>query len=283
MDRHEKPDTVFNDFPDDKETITLLFDKQDDISESLNKLMSETLGKGIVDSGSPETCAGDDWINIYIESLSSHDRKSVRSDQAEASFRFGAGPVVKSNRVVHLPVYISSVRAFLTVHVVPVNIPLLVSRKSLKTAGAVLDFQNDQVSIFGVTIPLVITQSNHYCINFSRSLENYQSPENRVFFSSPISSHDEKCYQKVEKLHKQFAHPESKRLIDTLRKTNPDDPNLLKIAEQVSESCKTCKIYKKTPLRPSVSLPTATRFNQRVAMDLKVINGKLVLMICIIR
>ena len=89
--------------PDDNETITLLFDKQGDISESLISLMSETLGKGIVDSGSPETCSGDDWVNIYIESLSSHDRKVVVSEPAEAKFRFGAGPIVRSNRVVLLP------------------------------------------------------------------------------------------------------------------------------------------------------------------------------------
>ena len=44
----------------------------------------------------------------------------------------------------------------------------------------------------------------------------------------------------------------------------------------VSCNCTTCKLYKKTPLRPMVGLPMATEFQETVAMDLKFYNGKIV-------
>ena len=43
---------------------------------------------------------------------------------------------------------------------------------------------------------------------------------------------------------------------------------------EIYRSCNTCKLYGKTPARPLVSMPMATRFNEKVAMDLKSWKGK---------
>ena len=37
----------------------------------------------------------------------------------------------------------------------------------------------------------------------------------------------------------------------------------------IYRSCNTCKLYGKTPARPVISMPMATRFTEKVAMDLK--------------
>ena len=60
-----------------------------------------------------------------------------------------------SNIIVHIPVYIGSSSASLAVYVVSCNIPLLLSRISLKTAHATLVFQNDMLFIFNDAVPLI--------------------------------------------------------------------------------------------------------------------------------
>ena len=68
-----------------------------------------------------------------------------------------------SNRIVHIPVYIGSSSDSLAVYVVSCNIPLLLSRISLKTAHATLDFQNDMLFIFNEAVPLITSGLGHYC------------------------------------------------------------------------------------------------------------------------
>jgi hypothetical protein len=37
----------------------------------------------------------------------------------------------------------------------------------------------------------------------------------------------------------------------------------------IHDECEICKVHKKTPSRPVVAMPMATKMNQRVSMDLK--------------
>merc|ERR1712176_1432931 len=71
------------------------------------------------------------------------------------------------------------------------------------------------------------------------------------------------------KLHKQFAHPTPERL-KSLITTGKQDKELFKEINCVSKNCETCVRYKKPESRPIVCMPTATEFNDTVAMDLKV-------------
>ena len=61
-----------------------------------------------MDSGCTKSVCGDVWLNIYLESLSQKDRKSVHTENSLCKFRFGVGKVYTSNRIVHIPVYIGS-------------------------------------------------------------------------------------------------------------------------------------------------------------------------------
>ena len=67
------------------------------------------------------------------------------------------------------------------------------------------------------------------------------------------------------KLHKQFGHPSSSRLINNVLEN--------KILE-VTKVCVVCKKFQKSAPRPVVSLPVASNFNEVIAMDLKC-HGKL--------
>ena len=47
--------------------------------------------------------------------------------------------------------------------------------------------------------------------------------------------------------------------------------------DSINNTCQTCKLYTKTPARPVVSMPLASSFNEKVAMDLKSWKGKYIL------
>ena len=77
------------------------------------------------------------------------------------------------------------------------------------------------------------------------------------------------------KLHRQFGHPPAKSLVDLLKKSDLSSKRkLLKMIEVVTNECSTCRKFKKPSPRPIVSMPLSSKFNECVAMDLKVWGNK---------
>ena len=75
----------------------------------------------------------------------------------------------------------------------------------------------------------------------------------------------------AEKLHRQFCHPSSEKLIRLIRNTSiKNKKKLEKEIRSTTENCITCLKFKKRIPRPVVCFPMATTFNEAVAMDLKV-------------
>ena len=239
----------------------------------MNKLLGETIGFAIIDSGCTKTVCGDQWLNLYLESLSREDRKSVISKPSTNNFRFGVGKIFPSNRAVLIPVHIGSVSATLETNVVSCNIPLLISRVSLKKANSSLDFMNDSLEIFDQKVPLHLSESGHYCINLSRPLDQPFSPlTQNILFTTPFNHKEdpEHCKRKIEKLHKQFGHPRADKLKKLLTQAGSTEKEVLNMVDTITQKCETCCRFKKAPLRPSVGFPLASTFNETVAMDLKV-------------
>ena len=72
------------------------------------------------------------------------------------------------------------------------------------------------------------------------------------------------------KLHRQFCHPSSEKLIKLVR--NSRIKNKRKIEKEIrsiTDQCITCIKFRRRTPRPVVCLPMATTFNEAVAMDLK--------------
>ena len=74
----------------------------------------------------------------------------------------------------------------------------------------------------------------------------------------------------AKKLHIQFDHPTSEKLIKLLKNGGYDDKDLAKEVREVTEKCLTCIKRQKNPLRPVVCMPMASKFNECVAVDLKI-------------
>ena len=169
---------------EDVEDIILL---AEDDEEQRDKLLGTTIGSAIVDSGCTKTVCGDVWLNTYLDSLSQKDRKLVYTEKSLCNFRFGVGKVYSSSHIVYIPVHIGSSSATLATYAIPCNIPLLLSRSSMKKAHATLDFEKDHLIIFDEIVRLIITESGHYCLPLSRPIDEPYTPSTqKVLFTSPL-------------------------------------------------------------------------------------------------
>ena len=151
-----------------------------------------------------------------------------------------------------------------TTDVVEPNIPLLLSRNSMKKASMVLDFLSDSAIIFRNQINLNITVSGHYTIPI------YHAPTDRRVYAT-LLAHDGSDAKKVaDKLHRQFAHPTSDKLRKLLNDSGRKDSALHGAVEEVTNSCETCLRYRQPHPRPAVSMPMASVFNETMSADLKI-------------
>ena len=73
------------------------------------------------------------------------------------------------------------------------------------------------------------------------------------------------------------AHPSKKCLASLLKDAEVWQENYEETLAQIEEKCELCEIYAKTPSRPIVDMPMATKFNEKVAMDLKQWNNRWIL------
>ena len=74
----------------------------------------------------------------------------------------------------------------------------------------------------------------------------------------------------AKKLHIQFDHPTTEKLVKLLKTGGYSDKELVKEVRETTEKCVTCIKRQKPPLRPIVCMPIASKFNECVAIDLKV-------------
>ena len=254
----------------------VLFQNDMDNEETLPTLVHESLNAAILDCGASKTCCGESWFNCYLESLSDEEKKKVSYSSSNSKFKFGDGKPVTAITSACIPVTIGTKDVMLQTDVVTKEIPLLLSKQSMKKCGSVLDTKTDTIQMFGENINLINTTSGHYAVpitaksNLIRNLEENSSF--KYTFVSTTQHPDRKAL--ALKLHRQFAHPPSNRLIKLVNQSNlSEDSSLKDEIQKVSDSCETCLRYKKPPPRPCVGLPHATEFNQCLAMDIKFFHG----------
>ena len=137
-----------------------------EVNDKLNSLVSESSGCAILDCGCSRTVCGEFWLQNFVSNMSDFERSLIREQPSSQSFTFGDGKTVMSSKRVTIPCWMGGLRGEVTTDVVPCNIPLLLSRNSMKIAGMVLDFKNDKVNFAqsGRGIDLRVTASGHYAL-----------------------------------------------------------------------------------------------------------------------
>ena len=233
-------------------------------------LVIEALGKGVLDCGCTRTVAGEFWMSEFISTLSADDTKLVREESSNAIYRFGDGGECKSFKRVIIPIKIGSRDYLLRVEVVANEIPLLLSKGTMKSLGVTesnLDLKNDLWILDGEEVRLHCTTSGHYCVPISSFQVDSENITLTVLELEKLGKKEKRA--KAIKLHRQFGHASDEKLLKLIKESNIDDKQLNACVREVCASCEICQKYKPAPLKPAVSLPLATRFNHVVCLDLK--------------
>ena len=73
----------------------------------------------------------------------------------------------------------------------------------------------------------------------------------------------------MNKLHKQMGHHTREKFLNLLNDANAWYPEAEEDFDRIIDDCEGCLLLKRNPDRPVVSMPMASHFNEKVAMDLK--------------
>ena len=244
---------------DDDECVTLFTSKAIE-SEYAKDFLSETFNAAVLDSGCSKTVCGEEWFNSYMNSLKKEDVDKIEEKQSASQFRFGNGNAFKSIKKVTVPAKIGSKNIQIETDVIKTDIPMLLSKSSMKTANAKIDFLTDKVEMLGEQIDLKFTSSGHYVIDLHPAdLEEIKG--NIALFNLTEAT--------AKKIHTQFGHARSERLKKLVTDAGVKDEKFLKLLDDTEDSCETCKRYKKPKPRPAVALALTEEFNGVVSVDLK--------------
>ena len=250
--------------------------------DQITQLVSETLGKAVLDSGCSKTVAGQYWFEDYKNTLSEEEKSEIKYEESNSVFRFGDSKPINSLKRVLLPVYIGEHNIMLVTEIVPSDVPLLLSKDTLKSLEGDLSFKDDSFTIFGETFPVICTKSGHYAIPISKnpySNIETETPNKETVELALMTVNIPQPKEAARKLHQQFCHPSSDRLIKFLKTAGSEDENLFDAIKEYSSKCDTCKRYMRSRPRPAVCFPLAKEFNETVGIDLKIFeNNKIYFM-----
>ena len=228
----------------------------------------------VLDSACSSTVCGQSWLSCYLQSIAEKDKEKVKCCPSVKVFQFGGGEKLNSKASYHIPAVIAGQEITIITDVVESNIPLLLSLKAMKNAKVKLNLENDTVEILGKSVALNNTTSGHYCL----PLDNTNNISVEQVCAVNLKEIDSKeRYKALLKLHRQFAHPPERKLTALLKDAGVWEDHFKDDLVEIQQKCQLCKRYAQTPPRPAVSLPMATSFNQKVAMDLKKWNDKWIL------
>ena len=227
----------------------------------------ETFNSAILDSGCSTTVCGKIWYDCYVDSLTDEQCKDIKEEESSTRFRFGDGVSIQSIKKAIIPAKIGNKNVKIETDIVEAEIPLLLSKNSMKRADTKLDFVNDTVDMFGEELKLNFTSSGHYLINLC-SPDSQILHESKILFSINEASDDEKTKMAL-KLHSQFGHAKSERIIELVKDAGTGDDAFFDCIKSVEENCDICKRFKKPKARPVVGFTLAKDFNEVVSMDLK--------------
>ena len=143
--------------------------------------LGETLGSAVLDSDASSTVCGTKWYKCFLETLTDAQKKKIVKIKGVRTFKFGNGNKVNSLYKVILPCVIADIEVSIITDVVNSDIPLLLSKDTMKRAGTCLSFEDDTVMMLKKKIPLNCTLSGHYYIPITKPL-----PDKRKFKHIPF-------------------------------------------------------------------------------------------------
>ena len=245
-------------------TQSEIYYQSSEVSE-ISNLMRETINHGLLDCGAAKTVAGSLWYTIYLDSLSTSDREKVSRTPSSSKFKFGDGETIESLYSTTIPCVLGKKELLLTTEIVEENIPLLLSSETMKRLKINLNFEHDQITIFGNSHPVGVTSTGHYVIPLKVKAAEL------TFLSFKEMMKDQVPKACARRLHLNFAHADSSKIIKLMRTAGVNARNVEEELTQLESNCDTCLKVKRAKPRPKVCIPLSDTFNGCVAVDLKMI------------
>ena len=177
----------------------------------------------VLDSGATNTVAGEVWNNCYIINLNENEKQNIKHHTTGNTYWLGDGKLFPALQNVDIPISMGSRNVMLNTDVVASDIPLLLSRKSMKKANMTLDFKNDHAVIFDQSIQLIVTKSGQYPFPINPYIAILNNVTSGVNTNVTLVAIENKSKNDIAiKLHLQFAHPSPEKLLKMLNST--EDP-----------------------------------------------------------
>ena len=101
-ERRDDDDSFF-----EEEVQITLFAKGVD-SDHNGRLLGETIGCAVLDSGCTRNVCSESWLDCYIESLNEKERQQISYQESTRKFRFGDNKVYDSKTCVKIPAHIGN-------------------------------------------------------------------------------------------------------------------------------------------------------------------------------
>ena len=128
-------------------------------------------GEVIVASGATAIVFGDDWVSAFLLELYMEELCRVTRTSVSATLKFGDGAHVDATGQVVLPVRLGCHTELLRAYTLPGSLPLLISRPTLTTLKASIDYEHHTIKIPGHRSPiqLLLSSAVHHTINALRT------------------------------------------------------------------------------------------------------------------
>lgn len=242
---------------------------------TMEQFTKDNFGLAVLDSGCNTTVCGAQWLDVYLNSLSKSDLGKVTREKSEMQFKFGDNSPSKSDILCKFPGEVCGKKVCIAAQVVSDQIPLLISKQTMKKASMILDFKNDTVEAFGSKQKLIFTNSGHCSIPLSSKNTKEEvcacAVDNIILTSMNDNDQERKTIlNNIPKIHKQYCHPTAESLKSLIKTAGKYTPQIGSEIDKVTNSCEICVRYKQPGRKPIVCMPLAKDFNDTVAMDLKV-------------
>ena len=127
-------------------------------------LINEMEVNAVIDTACTKTVSGENWFQNYLKCLDDTALNKVRVIPSEKTFKFGDGRKIVSNFQATIPAKIGSTDCFIQTEIVNENIPLLLSKTSLKKAETLLNLKEDKVKMFNEDVDIHYSSNGHYAV-----------------------------------------------------------------------------------------------------------------------
>ncbi|CAL4147658.1 unnamed protein product [Meganyctiphanes norvegica] len=124
-----------HDFRGDEEEVQITMMESDNgLDDKIDVLFGETIGAMILDLGCSKTVCGVRWFELFLETLNEMEKKVVY-EKSTSFFKFGDGKRMPSIKRAVIPCVLGAKYISIRTDIVACNIPLLLSKASMKKAG----------------------------------------------------------------------------------------------------------------------------------------------------